>query len=137
MQKIEKTMSQPSIHPQSHSKSVTACLDACVACEIACVTCVDACLSDAQVTQLTKCIRLDLDCADVCSATARVLARQGQANSEIQRLQLQACERACAACAQECEKHAAMHEHCRTCAEACRKCEEACRTELKSLQPSA
>lgn len=44
------------------------CIEACLECAQACA---DACLSEDNVSQLIKCIRTDLDCADVCETTGR------------------------------------------------------------------
>src|SRR5687768_1385280 len=54
---------------------LAATIDAVSACAQACTACADACLSEQMVAELTKCIRTDLDCADICAATARVLSR--------------------------------------------------------------
>ena len=108
---------------------VARTIDALVACGQACTACADACLSEEMVAELRKCIRTDLDCADICDTTARVLSRHTGYDANITRAQLQACVQACRSCGQECEAHAGMHEHCRICAEACRACEQAC-TEL-------
>ena len=78
------------------------------------------------VQELAKCIRLDLDCADVCAATLRVVSRQTEYDANVTRPLLQACVATCKSCGDECERHASMHEHCRVCAEACRDCEQAC-----------
>lgn len=78
------------------------------------------------VAELTKCIRTNLDCADLCEATGRVLSRHTGYDANITLDTIRACQMACKACADECERHASMHEHCRICAEACRRCEQAC-----------
>ena len=39
-------------------------------------SCADACLSERMVQELTQCIRLDLDCADICSIAGRITAGQ-------------------------------------------------------------
>lgn len=82
---------------------------------------------------LTKCIRTDMDCADICTATAAVLSRHTGYDVNITRALLAACAVACKACADECASHAEMHEHCRICAEACRSCEQACNDLMASL----
>lgn len=112
--------------------AVAACIDACLACAQACTTCASACLGEEMVDQLRDCIALDLDCADLSQAAARILSRQGGASTDASRLLLEACAAACEACAKECESHASMHEHCRICAESCRRCERACRDLLAS-----
>jgi len=75
---------------------------------------------------MVRCIRLCLDCADVCTATVGVVSRQTENDANVTRSLLEACVSACKSCRQECERHAEMHEHCRVCADACRRCEEAC-----------
>jgi hypothetical protein len=82
---------------------------------------------------LRRCIRLNLDCADLCDATARMLSRQTGPHWELIWSAVQTMAMACQICGQECEMHASQHEHCRVCAEACRKCEEACNRLLNAL----
>lgn len=112
---------------------LAAAIDALIACAEACTACADACLSERSVAELTKCIRTDLDCADICGATARVLSRHTAYDADISRALLEACAVACKACGDECWSHANMHEHCRICAEACRACEAACRDLLATI----
>lgn len=123
-------------HPQRTSwseEAVAECIRACVACEQACVACADACLSEEMVGQLRACIRLNLDCADVCASTGRVLSRQTSPDPELVRAQVELLALACRKCGDECGRHAPKHEHCRLCEEACRSCEKACRQFLGSL----
>ncbi|MBL1065099.1 four-helix bundle copper-binding protein [Streptomyces sp. 7-21] len=112
--------------------ALARCIAECERCAQACTMCADSCLSEENVEDLARCVRLDLDCADVCDITARLLSRHTGHESRIARAQLQACAVACATCAEECERHAAAHEHCRFCAEACRACETACRDLIAS-----
>ncbi|CAM5552035.1 Four-helix bundle copper-binding protein OS=Streptomyces fumanus OX=67302 GN=GCM10018772_61990 PE=4 SV=1 [Streptomyces fumanus] len=83
--------------------------------------------------ELTKCVRTDMDCADICTATADVLSRHTGYDATITRAVLQTCAVVCKACGDECASHADMHEHCRICAEACRSCEQACDNLLGAL----
>ncbi len=53
--------------------ALAECIEACVECAQSCSACADACLSEESVADLRKCIRLDLDCADVCDATNNIL----------------------------------------------------------------
>jgi hypothetical protein len=98
--------------------------------------CADACLSEPAFAELAHCIRTDLDCADICTATAQVLSRRTGTAGVLDAL-LRACEEACRACAGECERHATHHRHCALCAEACRSCEDACRQVREHLVGSA
>jgi hypothetical protein len=113
--------------------ALVRCIEACFECAQACTACADACLSEDMVAELTKCIRTNTDCADVCDTTGRVLSRHTGYDANLTRAVVQACATACKACGDECASHADMHEHCRVCAEVCRRCEEACTTLLSSL----
>lgn len=118
-----------STHPQkapSDATALTECITACMACEQACVACADACLSEKMVDQLRACIRLNQDCADICTSTGRVLSRLTSPDFELVKAQVELMTLACRKCGDECDKHASMHEHCRVCAEGCRACEQAC-----------
>jgi hypothetical protein len=123
-------------HPQAGSVENAAlahCIDECFSCAATCTSCADACLGEEAVEELVRCIRLNLDCADVCEATGRVLARQTAFDPGLARYMLEACAQACRACAEECDRHAEHHEHCRVCAEACRRCEQACNDVLSTI----
>jgi hypothetical protein len=106
--------------------ALAECIDACFACAQTCTACADACLGEDMVAELRRCITGDLNCADICLATGRVLSRQTGYDADITRAVLAACRDACRRCAEECERHAEHHEHCRICAEMCRRCEAAC-----------
>lgn len=114
-------------------EALARCIEECVACAQSCTACADACLSEVRVADLGKCVRTDLDCADICETTGRVLSRHTGYDANVTRAQLTACAAACKACGDECAKHAPMHEHCRICADACRRCEEACQELLAVL----
>jgi Domain of Unknown Function (DUF326) len=109
------------------------CIDACTSCAATCTACADACLSEEMVEHLRKCIRTNLDCADLCEVTGRVLSRHTGYDANLTRATLQACAQACSSCADECAQHADMHEHCRICAEECRRCEQACQELLSAI----
>ncbi|MCO6416189.1 four-helix bundle copper-binding protein [Siccirubricoccus sp. KC 17139] len=129
---------QPMIasHPHvqgSTNDALIRCLEECYSCAQTCTSCADACLGEQVVQQLTQCIRLNLDCADVCGATGSVATRRTGSNEEVIRQMLRACETACRLCAEECERHASQHGHCRICAESCHRCERACAEALRSM----
>ncbi len=106
------------------SRLLAVCIAQCFACSLACSACAVACLSDERVQELTRCIALTLDCADVCNDTGRSLFGQMSSEPALARSMLEVCAQACRTCAEECERH--DHDHCRICAKACRRCEEAC-----------
>jgi hypothetical protein len=113
---------------------LAATIDALSDCAQACVADADADLSEDDLAEMVKCIRLCLDCADVCTATGGVVSRQTDYDLSITRPLLEACVATCKSCGDECERHARMHEHCRVCFEACRRCEQACRDLLNALK---
>jgi hypothetical protein len=116
-------------HPQVRGQTNDAlirCIEECYSCAQTCTSCADACLAEDNVKMLTQCIRMDLDCADICNITGRIATRRTGSDEEMISRMLGACAAACRLCAEECEKHAGMHEHCRICAEACRRCMSAC-----------
>ena len=128
----EMIRSHPHVKGDSNDTLLRA-VEACYACAQACTACADACLGEEMVADLVRCIRHDLDCADVCAATGAVATRRSGSNETVIRAMLEACATACRVCGDSCSEHAGMHEHCRVCAESCRRCEEACREALQSM----
>ncbi len=107
-------------------------IDALVECANTCTQCADACLSEGDAT-LAKCIRLNPDCADVCTTTSRVVSRQTEYDANVTRPLVEACISACKSCGDECDGHGEHMAHCRVCAESCRRCEQACRELLSAM----
>jgi hypothetical protein len=105
---------------------LVACVEACFDCAHHCTACADACLAEDNVADLRGCIRTDLDCADICNTTARVLSRQTAFGESPAATQVKACRDACQKCAAHCEGHGDQNQHCALCAEACNRCVKAC-----------
>ncbi len=115
-------------HPASvDSAALLACIQACFDCAQACGACADACLGENDPKPLTRCIRLNLDCADVCDTTGKILSRQTAFEPALAKAVLEACALASKLCGDECDRHGHHMEHCRVCADACRRCEDSCR----------
>ena len=112
---------------------LAATIDALSDCAQACTADADADLREQNLAEMVKCIRLCLDCADVCAATAGVVSRQTDYDANVTRPLLEACVAVCKSCGDECQRHARHHEHCRVCEQACRRCEQACRELLGVL----
>jgi hypothetical protein len=112
---------------------LAAAIDALDDCVQACNADNAADLSEPDVAEMVRCIRLCLDCVDVCTATARVIGRQAEYDASVTRPLLESCVAVCRSCGDECERHARM-SHCRVCAEACRRCEQACRELLDAMK---
>jgi len=99
-----------------------ALIDSLNNCATECGHCATACLNEEDVKMLARCIKLNIDCADVCRLTTSLLSRGSEHGYHL----VKECAEICDACAEECEKHSHM-EHCRKCAEVCRHCAEECR----------
>lgn len=96
-------------------------------CIIACDNCANACLHEDNVDKMVQCIKLDIDCADICNLTLRLINRDSEHLNDV----LSACIEVCKACEAECSKH--DHEHCRECADACHVCHVACEKYLNAV----
>jgi hypothetical protein len=107
-------------------------LDALSDCAQACTADTDADLSESSLAEMVTCIRLCLNCTDICTATMGVISRLADYDASATRPLLEACVAICKSCGDECEQHAHM-PHCRVCAEACRRCERACQELLDAL----
>lgn len=117
----------------THSELLMRCIAECHSCVQACTTCADECLNEPDVESLRQCIRLNLDCADLCLATGKIASRRTGTNEAVMLQLLELCAAACEACAAECERHADHHVHCDVCARECRRCEEACRLAMQDV----
>jgi uncharacterized membrane protein len=113
---------------------LAATIDALSDCTEACIADTEADLNEQNLAEMVKCIRLCLNCADVCAATMGVVTRQGEYDGNVTRPLLEACIAICKSCGDECERHAPHMAHCRVCEQACRRCEQACRELLGSLK---
>lgn len=125
-----------STHPHVKGRTNDAlirCIEECYACAQDCTSCADACLGEEMVADLVQCVRLNLDCADICTATGAVATRRTGSNEEVLASMLQTCAAACRVCAEECQAHADEHEHCKICAAACERCEQACQQALRTI----
>jgi hypothetical protein len=114
-------------------ETLARAIDACLTCSQTCTACADACLAEPDVAEMARCIRDDLDCADICQTTSRVLTRQTAGDPRLTRATLEACIQACSTCAASCNEHRDHHEHCRICADTCEACGQACRAVLHAL----
>lgn len=97
------------------------CIEACYLCAAACDNCAASCLKEEHIDMMRDCIRLDMQCANLCRLAAQFMA---QDSDEAKKLCL-LCAEVCQKCAAECGKH--QHDHCQHCAQACQRCAEECR----------
>ena len=103
-------------------------------CAQACTADTDDDLSEPDVTEMVTCIRLCLDCADICTATVGVVSRPRELDPAVLKPLLEASAAICRSCADECQRHGKMHRHCQVCAEACRRGEQASRELLAAMR---
>ncbi|HUA30000.1 MAG TPA: four-helix bundle copper-binding protein [Streptosporangiaceae bacterium] len=115
------------------SDLLAATIDALSDCAQTCNADNAADLTVPDVAEMATCIRLCLDCTDICGTAAAVVGRLAVNDPRVTRPLLEACAAICRTCGDECERHASHHAHCRICAEACRRCERACRALLEVL----
>jgi hypothetical protein len=127
--------------PMFDRRALATVIDACIDCAQTCIACTAACLGETDVLpELVPCIRLNQDCAEICTVTSNVLSRGVAPNLDILTQVLATCILVCEYCIRECLRHATRHDHCRICAEACRRCIVACRNasgELGGMQLNA
>ncbi|AIQ18834.1 MULTISPECIES: four-helix bundle copper-binding protein [Paenibacillus] len=97
------------------------CIDACIKCMNACNYSYVSSLKEYDLASLRESIRLDRECADICSFAVQAMTRQSPFVAEILRLCAEICER----CADESSRH--EHTHCQECIDSCRNAALACR----------
>jgi hypothetical protein len=112
---------------------LAAAIDAISDCAQACTADTDADLAEQDLTEMVRCIRLCLNCTDICTAAVAVISRPADIDADVARPLLQACVAICKTCGDECERHDHM-PHCRICTEACRRCEQACQELLGAMK---
>lgn len=120
-------------HPQvgdGYNEALGLAVRHSMLCAAICNSCADACL--AEPMDMTQCIRLNLDFADVCQATSRVASRRSGTNRAVIAMALKLCIAACETCGSECGRH--DNAHCRRCAQMCRECADDCASALASLR---
>ncbi len=105
----------------AHVQTTFDCVKAAEECATACINMGD---TDSKGHDMTACIKLTRDVADIAGLCGRLCAR----DSQFMKSYMRVCAEACDACATECEKHADHMDHCKACAEACRKCADECRS---------
>jgi len=96
-------------HPRTSGLDVgvlAAPIDALTDCAQACTADVDADLDEQDLAEMVTCIRLCLDCVDVCTAAAGVVSRQAEYDANVARPLLEACVAIYKSRGDECERRA-------------------------------
>ena len=114
--------------------ALVGAIDALSDCSQECSADISTDLGDQNLAEMVTCIRLCLDCTDICDATIAILSRMTKPDRQVTGPLLESCIAICDRCGAECERHAKMHEHCRVCGEACRRREQACKELLAAIR---
>ncbi len=130
---VERMLRTNPAPPFAPLDALSRCIYACTEAAQVCTACADACLGE-HLAGLESCIRLNLDCADICTTTSRILSRQQNPDLTVVAMAIELCAAAADACARECERHADRHAHCQVAAAACHRCFEACRSMMTRHQ---
>lgn len=94
------------------------CITGCLACHAVCLQTVEHCLEMGGAHVAPSHIRLLLDCADLCEASAHFMIRRSPLAGRVCAL----CAEACRACEEACRRMGDVADvHC---AESCRRCAE-------------
>ncbi|KEI00922.1 four-helix bundle copper-binding protein [Clostridium botulinum] len=96
------------------------CIDICLECSEVCEWCSNCCLNEPDPKAMVCCIKLDSDCADMCTLAAKFMARDSQFAKQLCSL----CAQICKCCGEECAKH--PNDHCKNCANICNRCATEC-----------
>ena len=116
----------------THVAEIDRCLAALERCQEACGRCADAWLSCSPLgSEALRCIRLILDCSDLCAAAADLLPHVQEANPVVLRSHLGACALACDRAVREAER--AGSPQAQDCVETCRRTARICRETIPLL----
>lgn len=100
-------------------------------CDAACNNCAISSLEVDDSKPMSDCVKLSLDCADVCHFALRLLARDSIHAVTAVKL----CMTMCDECATECEHY--EYDACQLSAEACRRTEKHCSIYLEQAAETA
>jgi hypothetical protein len=103
--------------------NLQTCIAACEEAIRACQTCAAADIRAGT----SLCALINLDCADICTATMNSMARRSIHHGDF----CAVCAHICRACAAACAPHAEMHAHCAECQRACEACASECIKHVK------
>lgn len=118
-------------HHLGYSEHFKQCAEACSDCQRECDRCAIHCagMMSQGKEQHYMTLQTCLDCADVCAAAAKIVARGGPFSMDV----CEACADACKQCAAACRKHE-DNPMMAACAKECEACEKACRQMLQSAK---
>jgi hypothetical protein len=118
-------LNQPEVMWTKHSMvsaEMQRCIQECRNCASICLETVQHCLKLGGKHAEPAHIRMLMDCAEICQASANFMQR----GSPLHMQTCAACAEVCKACAEDCERFK-DDEMMAACAQACRSCEASCR----------
>ena len=59
------------------------CIDACYLCAAACDNCAASCLNEENLDMMRDCIRLDMQCANLCRLSAQFMALNSESAKKL------------------------------------------------------
>ena len=108
--------------PHQISDEMRACIQDCTDCHNVCLETIDHCLQLGGPHAEASHIRLLLDCAQICAASADFMLR----GSDLHGRTCGVCADVCERCAESCERFG-DDDQMRRCAALCRRCADSCR----------
>lgn len=113
-----------------HKAHFEACAKVCAECQVECEKNFHHCFKmvEGGKKEHAKAMHLSADCAEFCTISAKLTARQ----SDLAAPACEACVKACDACAAECDKYPDMPEM-KACAAKCKECAKSCREMVKMV----
>jgi len=111
-----------------HGGAFMTCAKACNDCQRECDSCARHCagkVADGKKEHM-KTLGTCADCAEICSAAARITAHRGPMSVTI----CEACAKACDTCGDACGEFK-DDDHMKRCSDECKKCAKACREMVK------
>ena len=112
------------VHTVTHRRNdaMQQCVDACTHCAAVCSETTSHCLEKGGNHAEAAHITLMLDCADVCSLSARLMTRGSTHEADLCRV----CATICRDCAESCASVTPSDEMMTRCADICRECADEC-----------
>ncbi|HLP41717.1 MAG TPA: four-helix bundle copper-binding protein, partial [Fibrobacteria bacterium] len=80
------------MHQESLESTMNSTIQAAIACAQACRVCASACLNEKEIDMLRECIRLNLDCAEICDLSAAYMTRESIFHARLCELCAEVCE---------------------------------------------
>jgi hypothetical protein len=109
-------------HQSIASMKYLECINSCYTCISACESCAAQGPAEESVGKMIHCLQLLKTCADICTLTAREMARESEFAKDLCAIGAKVCQ----TCGDECAAHWGEPFH--RCAAACHRCAEDCMT---------